>query len=184
VASSGDAVELDNPGINAFSTVSRFGRSYRPLLPNLSAGEEVEALIEGSEISLVRMRNQTIPNSVSRHTSNSHSHSERYQNRDSATGSGDTHVKPEITLREWISTLYTARPSRLQRFLGDSEERGGTVVVHYIKKDEWFAETWLALLGSSDGERVEQVAVGGMDDQRERGHVGGEGLALNRVHGL
>jgi hypothetical protein len=89
-----------------------------------------------------------------------------------------------MTLREWISTLYVARPSRLQRFLGDPEERGGTVVVHYIKKAEWFAETWLALLGSSGRERVEQVELGAMADQRERGQVGGEGLAVNRVHGL
>ncbi|KAH8928360.1 glycosyltransferase family 31 protein [Atractiella rhizophila] len=36
---------------------------------------------------------------------------------------------------------------RRQRFLG--REHGGTVVVHYLKRNEWFLETALALLGRS-----------------------------------
>jgi hypothetical protein len=36
--------------------------------------------------------------------------------------------------------------------MNDERELGGTVVIHYIKKPEWFVETWLALLGGVEEE--------------------------------
>jgi len=48
-----------------------------------------------------------------------------------------------------VTRLYDQRLSREERFLHDSEEIGGTVVVHYIKKAEWFVETMIAMLGTA-----------------------------------
>lgn len=45
---------------------------------------------------------------------------------------------------------YESRPTRLERFRNDPKERGGTVVVHYIKHETWFLETALALLGQRE----------------------------------
>ena len=45
---------------------------------------------------------------------------------------------------------YERRPSRQVRFRNDPKERGGTMVVHFIKHESWFLETALALLGPSN----------------------------------
>lgn len=47
-----------------------------------------------------------------------------------------------------VEKVYEQRPTRSQRFRNDPVERGGTAIVHYIKRPEWFLETALALLGS------------------------------------
>ena len=102
--------------IDAYSTVTKFGSTYRPA-QHLSAAEQVEALVEGSALSRL----------------GTSSYAE-------------------------VSTVYSSRPSRSERFL--LQENGGTVVVHYIKKSEWFVETMVALLGTADEQAVWHRGVG------------------------
>ncbi|WVQ76649.1 hypothetical protein IAR50_006323 [Cryptococcus sp. DSM 104548] len=122
---------------DAYSTVSKFGVAYRPFSDDMSATEQVEALVEGSPLS--RLRDES-------HTPSQHS-------------SQQTYSKTEST-RHKIDRLYKAKSSRLERFLGDQDERGGTVVVHYIKKADWFVETMVALLGTADEQDVWHRGVG------------------------
>lgn len=130
---------------DTYSTVTKFGSRHHPLSRDMSAVESVEALIEGSSLSLLR---------------------------DVTSTEKHDHIPPEI-----ISRLYQNRPTRRDRFLGDEKERGGTVVVHYLKRQDWFIETMIALLGSADEQGVEHVGVGtglGMLERREGRGMGGE----------
>jgi hypothetical protein len=132
-----DQLTIDSRGgqqsYQSYSTVSRFNTLFRPMAHDLSAGESVESLIEGSQLSLLDPR--------SRSKSRSGSETERKANK-----------KSPLALRADIRQVYADRPSRQERFLHDERELGGTVVIHYIKKAEWFVETWLALLGGVDEE--------------------------------
>jgi hypothetical protein len=108
------------------STVSRFGKHYRPPAANLTTEQEVEALIEGSALS--KLRDETV-----------------------GGGTG------EATPRE-VDSAWRRRESRKARMgvmiastsgaqsTEDSGAVGGTVVVHFIKRNEWFLETALAFL--------------------------------------
>jgi hypothetical protein len=89
------------------STVSTFGVRYNPPQPNLTPLHSVEALVEGSPMSLLR----------------------------DAAGGADT--------------AWKQREGRRRRY--QNKHIGGTVVVHFIKRHEWFLETALALL---EGEEV------------------------------
>ncbi|CED84389.1 Galactosyltransferases [Phaffia rhodozyma] len=138
------------PGFNrtasslAYSSVCTFGRPYRPPLPNLTPLERVEALVEGSEMSLLS------PYSSSPKTSP---------------------LSPE--------TVMKRRPSMNQRYLGDWEAGRwgrGTVVVHYVKNNEWFLETALAFLGTT-GTDLGGVLGGG------RGALGALGADVDGVGG-
>ena len=91
-----------------------------------------------------------------------------------------------------VSRLYGTRPSREERFMNDSEETGGTVVVHYIKKPEWFVETMIAMLGTADEQGVWHRGVGnglGLLERR-KGRVSGSseswasGLRMGKAVGL
>ncbi|KAJ9104532.1 hypothetical protein QFC21_002028 [Naganishia friedmannii] len=106
-----------------YSTVSKFGTRYSPPSAGMTPLQEVEALIEGSEMSL-----------LGRSDSNSQ-RSKKNQPLD-----------PQL-----LQEVYDRRLSRAQRFRNDPRERGGTAIVHYIKRQEWFMETALALLGPSEG---------------------------------
>lgn len=108
----------------SYSSVSRFKTPFRPMVHDLTAGESVESLIEGSQLSLL----------------DPHHH-----------GRGKPRRNP-AELRAEVRQVYSERPSRKERFLNDERELGGTVVIHYIKKSEWFVETWLALLGGVEEE--------------------------------
>ncbi|KZS96018.1 hypothetical protein SISNIDRAFT_407753 [Sistotremastrum niveocremeum HHB9708] len=88
----------------SYSTVSAFRTRYSPPLPNLTPLQSVEALVEGSAMSLVR-------DSV-------------------ALGGADA--------------AWRKREGRRRRYEG--KRVGGTTVVHFIKRNEWFLETALALL--------------------------------------
>lgn len=107
---------------SAYSTVSKFGARYIPPSDDLTVAQEVEALIEGSEMSLLARRPDIPP--------------------------GERSKKPGSVDRHLIEEIYERRPTRLQRFREDPGERGGTAIVHYIKRPEWFMETALALLGT------------------------------------
>ncbi|KAJ3497877.1 hypothetical protein NMY22_g19656 [Coprinellus aureogranulatus] len=95
------------------SSVSTFGQRYTPPLPSLSTRQSVEALIEGSEMSLLQ------------------------------EGSP---VSPE---RAWVQ-----REGRNTRY--ENKRVGGTIVVHFIKKNMWYLETALALL---EGEELSEVEM-------------------------
>jgi hypothetical protein len=45
-----------------------------------------------------------------------------------------------------LQEAFDHRETLNERYLG--KNIGGTIVVHYLKKDEWFLETALAFLGS------------------------------------
>jgi hypothetical protein len=93
----------------------------RYLLPaarrNLTTALEVEALVEGSALS-----REILPRPP------------RHQLVIDATSSWGR-----------IQDAYGRRETRAERYRG--KNLGGTVVVHYLKKDDWFLETGLALLG-------------------------------------
>lgn len=94
---------------DAYSTVTRFGARYRPPVKDLSEAEQVEALVEGSELSKITGRPR----------------------------------RSAISAK--VDTLMASKPTRSDRFL--NSDHGGTVIVHYIKKHEWFKETIAAMLG-------------------------------------
>ena len=91
----------------AHSSVTTFGTRYSPPIANLTLNYSVEALIEGSGMSLLTQNSNFNPK------------------------------------RTWQS-----REGRLERYQGGRV--GGTVVVHFLKKNSWFLETAHALLEGDD----------------------------------
>jgi hypothetical protein len=94
----------------------------------------------------------------------------------------------EKSVRRRIAAAWSARSSREEKYLGDEEERGGTVVVHYIKRQEWFVETMVALLGGSDEQDEAKEAERSGAQARTRvqggeatGGAGGVGLSKGTV---
>ncbi|KAJ9115015.1 hypothetical protein QFC22_005343 [Naganishia vaughanmartiniae] len=120
----------------SYSTVSKFGTRYSPPSEGMTALQEVEALVEGSEMSL-----------LGRYPSNSQ------------RSKKNTPLDPQF-----LQAVYDRRPSRAQRFRNDPHERGGTAIVHYIKRQEWFMETSLALLGPSDDGDASPTIVASMPE--------------------
>ncbi|EIW68641.1 hypothetical protein TREMEDRAFT_39553 [Tremella mesenterica DSM 1558] len=155
---------------DAYSSVSKFGIPYKAPCTDLSATERVEALIEGSPLS--RLRDEPIVQATT--------HTQAYSSS-----------KSKSNERFQVMEAYANRPNRTERFLGDEKERGGTVVVHYIKKDEWFVETMVALLGTADEQGVWHrgvgVGLGALERSKGRvvGGVGeGEGVKVGKDGGL
>lgn len=140
-------------GAHSYSTVSRFGRKYNAPLDGLSPNQAIEALVEGSEMSLL----SRLP---------------KAQRQLPPTGSS-TSVNPDVSLIPDVMEIYSRRPTRLQRFNDDPHERGGTVVVHYVKKHEWFLETAIAMLGSwnrypaGEGEGLTDYVEGHKEEEAE-----------------
>ncbi|KAJ7597016.1 glycosyltransferase family 31 protein [Mycena floridula] len=85
------------------SSVSTFGVRYVPPFPDLNPVQSVEALVEGSEMSMLQEDGRFTPEGA------------------------------------WLH-----REGRRRRYQG--LRVGGTVVVHFIKKNVWYMETALALL--------------------------------------
>lgn len=56
-------------------------------------------------------------------------------------------LRPNVPEAELVKQLYTERPKREELYRNNPKEYGGTVVVHFIKRNDWFMETALALLG-------------------------------------
>ncbi|KAI0788444.1 hypothetical protein C8Q75DRAFT_719845 [Abortiporus biennis] len=98
------------------STVSTFGVRYSSPTSDLTAGQSIEALVEGSEMSRLR---------------------------DGAPGAADY--------------AWRYREGRHKRY--DGKRIGGTVVVHFIKKNLWFLEAALALLEGVDVTDAERIAA-------------------------
>lgn len=101
------------PAAWAHSSVSTFGVRYTPPIPELTSTQSVEALVEGSDMSMIR------------------------------EGSPMT---PEYA--------WTHREGRKTRYEG--KRVGGTIVVHFIKKNMWYLETALALLEGEEFSEAEK----------------------------
>ncbi|OCB90095.1 hypothetical protein A7U60_g2653 [Sanghuangporus baumii] len=95
--------DVSSPTSWAHSSVSAFGVRYDPPLSNLTTWQSIEALVEGSDMSLL--------------------------SEDAGFSAEDA----------WM-----AREGRRRRY--ENKRVGGTIVVHFIKKNPWFLETALALL--------------------------------------
>jgi len=102
------------------SSVSQFGTRYSPPAPNLTPMQSVEALIEGSAMSRVGQSNYL----------------------------HDPSLEPALALQRTVNRAWLEREGRKDRYEG--KKLGGTVLVHFIKKNEWWEETALALLGGDE----------------------------------
>lgn len=102
------------------STVSQFGTRYSPPAPFLTPMQSIEALIEGSAMSRVGTSNYL----------------------------KDTSLEPALALQRAVNRAWLEREGRRARYEG--KKLGGTVLVHFIKKNEWWEETALALLGGDE----------------------------------
>lgn len=133
---------VDDP-VMSHSTVSRFGTRYS--IPggftNFTVPMEVEALVEGSALS--RLGTMVPPPSQQNPTV------EAGPSKPTAAVSDVDSVVPNPEPR-WLDALtaYGAREGRKARYAGQSV--GGTVAVHYIKRNEWLLEAALALLGDEE----------------------------------
>ncbi|KAL6309931.1 hypothetical protein BKA93DRAFT_722295 [Sparassis latifolia] len=104
------------PSTWAYSSVSKFRARYAPPVPDLALAQSVEALVEGSEMSLLHEGGARTP------------------------------------LHAWKD-----REGRRTRYGG--ARVGGTVVVHFIKKNMWFLETADAMLLGEDVTEAELAAA-------------------------
>ena len=125
---------------SSWSTVTDWLVPYfpPPSLAPLSASERIEAMIEGSAMSLL------------------HPHNRRYTN--STTASNTISVLPEevasvlwqgedeSVTRKQVQQAWDGRQSMEERMTGYAET-GSTVYVHEVKQDAWWIEVGLALLG-------------------------------------
>ncbi|KAF8807379.1 hypothetical protein BYT27DRAFT_7189471 [Phlegmacium glaucopus] len=101
------------PSAWAHSSVSTFGVRYQPPLLDLSPAYSIEALVEGSDMSMIQEGSPVTPDYA-----------------------------------------WTHREGRKTRFEG--KRIGGTVVVHFIKKNMWYLETALALLEGEEQSESEK----------------------------
>lgn len=107
------------------SSVCSFGTRYQPPANDLTPLQSVEALIEGSELSRVgAVFDKTGPKL------------------------GGYPTDPATVLKRAVQYAWETREGRRTRYEG--KKLGGTVVVHFIKRNEWWEETTLALLGGED----------------------------------
>jgi len=60
----------------------------------------------------------------------------------------DPSLEPAVALQRAVNRAWLEREGRKARYGG--KKIGGTVLVHFIKKNEWWEETALALLGGDD----------------------------------
>lgn len=102
------------------SSVCQFGTRYTSPAPNLTPMQSVEALVEGSAMSTIN----------------------------SASLTDDPSLEPAVALQRAVDRAWLAREGRRVRYEG--KKLGGTVVVHFIKRNEWWEETALALLGGEE----------------------------------
>ncbi|KAG8680446.1 hypothetical protein FRC08_016288 [Ceratobasidium sp. 394] len=137
------------------STVSRFGTRYS--LPggftNFTVPMEIEALVEGSALSRIGTMPPPAsqkPPPVTASDAESSPPDPQTPPSNPQTPPGDDSLVSSHTDPKWPDVLaaYAAREGRRTRYAGNRV--GGTVVVHYIKKNEWFLEAALALLGGED----------------------------------
>ncbi|WFC98892.1 hypothetical protein MYAM1_001625 [Malassezia yamatoensis] len=158
----------------SFSTTSQWKQKYMPPQPDLSSEETIEALVEGGgrwkNVWYRQSHDKDTPLSYPRESivlssndprlglgaSNSprpkHAYNIMPQTGLAVYTQGNMNLAPSKTFHsETTSPPYGATYASVneaimsKRFLGGKV--GGTVVVHYCKKEAWFFETALALLG-------------------------------------
>ncbi|KAG8706979.1 hypothetical protein FRC11_007788 [Ceratobasidium sp. 423] len=123
--------EIDSPEYS-WSSVTGASLGYLPSrLRNLTLAMEVEALIEGSALS-----EELSPRRRG-----------KYENHANGYAPEVPGNQERGMVSQWgrIQAAYDLKQDLQTRYLG--KNLGGTVVVHYVKKEEWFLETSLALLG-------------------------------------
>lgn len=155
----------------AYSTTSRWRVPYRPPRPNLSAEEQIEALVEGGgrwkgswyrspqdvDTPQPRAREQillgvqdsrlgeafreSVPNVRSAVQLDAASGLTTYPYR----GEPSVPVPGQLPAPTGFDHADAERNLYHERYLGG--RYGGTVVVHYVKHDDWFLETAMALIG-------------------------------------
>lgn len=103
-----------------YSSVSQFGTRYTPPAESLTPMESIEALVEGSAMSKVA--------------------SSHYFD--------DLLLAPSEALKRAVIRAWLGREGRRVRYEG--KKLGGTVLVHFLKKNEWWEEATLALLGGDE----------------------------------
>ena len=153
----------------AHSTVSTFGSSYKEPASDLTTLQSVEALVEGSLLSQIRVINEAREKEKEKDNKDKDSNS----NSDPTSGSNQNSVSL-LTLEE----AYRHREGRLTRYEG--RRVGGTVVVHFIKKNPWFLETALALLEGDEMTNAE------MEEARKKmiAEDGDNGSGFKHLNGL
>lgn len=152
----------------AHSTVSTFGSSYKEPASDLTTLQSVEALIEGSLLSQIRVINEAREKEKEKEKDK-----DTNSNTDPSSGSSQNSTSL-LTLEE----AYHHREGRLTRYEG--RRVGGTVVVHFIKKNPWFLEVALALL---EGDEVTNAE---MEEARKKmlAEDGGDISRFIRLNGL
>jgi hypothetical protein len=103
-----------------YSSVSQFGTRYSPPSDKLTPMQSVEALVEGSAMSKVATSHYF----------------------------DDLLLAPSEALQRAVTRAWLGREGRRVRYEG--KKLGGTVVVHFLKKNEWWEEATLALLGGDE----------------------------------
>ncbi|KAG8934653.1 hypothetical protein FRC00_011920, partial [Tulasnella sp. 408] len=149
------------------STVSDFGSRYSFPLSNLSIPMQVEALIEGSPISRLRTKFPLHDNATSasaligdepkwdeveRAWDERETYDQRYA-RSSLRARGvrdpSAPIKPPSVFDDEEEPDNSDTPASMRLFGPRGIGLGGTVVVHFIKRNEWFLEAAMAMLGPS-----------------------------------
>ena len=117
------------------SSVSTFGRRFAYPWANLTLDAQVEALVEGSGLSSALGAEEPRWDTSMRAMGEMETYEERY------------------TYRPPVTAAPVPVPSTVEREVNAFGPRGigigGTVVVHFIKRNEWFLEAAMALLGPS-----------------------------------
>ncbi|KAF9651872.1 hypothetical protein BDM02DRAFT_3109981 [Thelephora ganbajun] len=131
------SVRLGTPLAWAHSSVSTFGVRYSPPIQDMSLWHSVEALVEGSDMSMLREDSPMTPDYAWAH-------------------------------REGRNTRY------------DSQRVGGTICVHFIKKNMWFLETALAFLEIQDTTELEMHPSEPDDEPSEPSPSGSANLGSNK----
>lgn len=142
--------DASSPSSWAFSSVSTFGVRYTPPLPDLTTLQAVEALVEGSEMSKLRVSVATGGSS------------------DGTTGGLGEGVNGIVASGMSPEDAWSAREGRKTRYEG--ARVGGTIAVHFIKKSPWYLETALAML-MGDEQTPREAGVG--LEQRMRSYRAG-----------
>ncbi|KAG8941709.1 hypothetical protein FRC04_004122 [Tulasnella sp. 424] len=149
------------------STVSDFGNRYTFPLSNLTIPMQVEALIEGSAISRLRSRFPLHDNATStsaligdepkwdealRAWDDRETSEQRYAPstlRARGVHDPSAPIKPPSVEEDEEEDQNPDMPASTRMFGPRGIGLGGTVVVHFIKRNEWFFEAAMAMLGPS-----------------------------------
>ncbi|KAJ1305282.1 hypothetical protein OPQ81_000307 [Rhizoctonia solani] len=128
--------EINSPEHSWSSVTGPSLRYISPHLRNLTLAMEVEALVEGSALS-----QEICPREYG-----------KYEGHASGGIPSAPRAQNPVLMSQWerIQAAYDLKEDLQKRYLG--KNLGGTVAVHYVKKDEWFFETSLALLGDTIGQ--------------------------------